>query len=779
MQIESIFYDNSVLVIPNNIKNKVLDILNKQDKLYNIKIISLDELKACFLYQYDNEAIYYLMEKYHFKYDVAITYLENIKYLENDSYNVKKINDLLSLKRELLENKKLFKDDFLRRIIKDRRVIIYGYDFLSSFDEKVLSNCNYEFFDKKIGSYKHTIYALDTIEDEIEFVASKIIDLINSGISIDKIKLANVNNEYLDIVRDVFKKFNLPINNLQCGSIYETNIIKYFLNNISSDTVLDDIINKYNMDNPNNNYVYFHLINILNKYTFIPSYTLVKEMLINDFKNTKNYNIQYDKAIEVINLKDNCIFDDEYVFFIGFNMEYIPEIFQDNDFIPDNIKNKFFLDDHYTKNEQERNRWINIFSSLKNVFITYKEKTSFRNYLPSSLNDLLNYDIEKIDSYVNKYSKKMNEIKLSYMLDDLVKYNKVNNNLPLYLNSYNHLPYLAYDNSFKGINKDDLYDYMNHNLLLSYSSVDNFMRCKFRYYINNILKLNPFEETFYTKIGNIFHEVLSKCFDDNFDFDKAYDEATSKIELDYKEKFFVRKLKDELKFVINTICEQNTYSSLKNNICENKFYVNKDKNIKVTFMGVVDKIITDDDNKYLVIVDYKTGIPHTNLYNTIYGIDMQLPIYLYLTKKSNKFNKAEVIGFYLQKIINKHKEEDKKNDLKLMGYSINDTDLLSKFDSSYQNSNVIKSMKISSTGFYSISKVISKNEIDKLIKLVDMKIDEAIADILSADFEINPKVIGDENLGCMNCKNKDICFMREHNLKYLDKYSDFSFLNEE
>ena len=779
MQIESIFYDNSVLVIPNNIKNKVLDILNKQDNLYDIKIISLDELEGCFLYQYDNEAIYYLMDKYHFKYDVAITYLDNIKYIDDTNYNIKKIDELLSLKKELLENKLLFKDDSLRRIIKNRKIKIFGYDFLSSFDKKVLSNCQYEFIEKKKETYNHKIYNLETIEDEIEFVASKIIDLINSGISIDKIKLANVNNDYVDIVRDIFKKFNLHINNLKCGSIYETNIIKYFLNNISSDNVLDDISNKYNMDDPSNIFVYSNLINILNKYTFISSYSLVKEMLINDFKNTNNCIIQYDKAIEVINLKDNYIYDDEYIFFIGFNMEYIPEVFLDTDFIPDNLKKMFFLDDHYTKNEQERNRWVNILSSIKNLFITYKDKTPFRNYLISSLNDLLNYDVLKIDSYVNKYSKKMNEIKLSYMLDDLIKYNKVNKNLSLYLNSYKYLPYLAYDNSFKGINKDDLYDYLNHNLLLSYSSVDNFMRCKFRYYINNILKLNPFEETFYTKIGNIFHEVLSKCFNSDFNFDLVYDDTISKIELSDKEKFFVQKLKGELKFVIDTIYEQNTYCSLKNNICENKFYVNKDRNIKVTFMGVVDKIITDDENKYLVIVDYKTGTPHTNLFNTIYGIDMQLPIYLYLTKKSNKFNKAEVIGFYLQKIINKNKEEDKKNDLKLMGYSINDTDLLGIFDSSYQNSNVIKSMKIGSNGFYSISKVISKGEIDKLINLVDKKIDEAVNDILNADFKINPKVIGDENFGCMNCKNKDICFMKDHNLKYLDKYSDFSFLNEE
>ena len=42
-----------------------------------------------------------------------------------------------------------------------------------------------------------------------------------------------------------------------------------------------------------------------------------------------------------------------------------------------------------------------------------------------------------------------------------------------------------------------------------------------------------------------------------------------------------------------------------------------------------------------------------NIKSTIeYGIGMQLPVYLYLAKNSNKLSNVKVAGFYLQKVLN-------------------------------------------------------------------------------------------------------------------------------
>ena len=53
--------NNSILLIPNNIRNKILDYINENNLLLNIKIITFDNLKKGLLYDYTNEAIFFIM----------------------------------------------------------------------------------------------------------------------------------------------------------------------------------------------------------------------------------------------------------------------------------------------------------------------------------------------------------------------------------------------------------------------------------------------------------------------------------------------------------------------------------------------------------------------------------------------------------------------------------------------------------------------------------------------------------------------------------------------
>ena len=206
-------------------------------------------------------------------------------------------------------------------------------------------------------------------------------------------------------------------------------------------------------------------------------------------------------------------------------------------------------------------------------------------------------------------------------------------------------------------------------------------------------------------------------------------------------------------------------------------------------MGIIDKIMYLEKNQktYMSIIDYKTGTLPDNLNHTIYGIGMQLPVYLYLIEKSKKYPDAEVIGIYLQKIINKELKRElgkeylknKENNLKLVGYSIEDEDLLEMFDYTYRDSNLIKGMKVGNNGFYKYSKVLSKEKFQKLSNLVENKVKEATTTILDANFQINPKQIGKELVGCKYCKYKDICFYQEKDIVRLKEYKNLDFLGDE
>ena len=181
----------------------------------------------------------------------------------------------------------------------------------------------------------------------------------------------------------------------------------------------------------------------------------------------------------------------------------------------------------------------------------------------------------------------------------------------------------------------------------------------------------------------------------------------------------------------------------------------------------------NDNNTYISIIDYKTGYLNINMSNLIHGIDMQLPIYVYLTIKSNLFKNPKIIGFYLEKILH---DDINIDNLKLYGYTINDPYLVSMFDESFQNSDMIKGMKITSKGFGYYSKVLSDYAINKMIKIVEIKINEAFNLIKNGNFDINPKVINGDNLGCKYCKYNDLCFKTGKDYIYLKSEDNLTFL---
>ena len=190
-------------------------------------------------------------------------------------------------------------------------------------------------------------------------------------------------------------------------------------------------------------------------------------------------------------------------------------------------------------------------------------------------------------------------------------------------------------------------------------------------------------------------------------------------------------------------------------------------------------------NNLVSIIDYKTGSITTNINDLKYGLSMQLPIYLYLAKNS-KLKNVQIAGFYLQKILNNEISRDNQNsylelkeeNLKLQGYSNSDIAVLSKFDSTYDASKVIKGMRTTSKGF-GTKKILNDLQMEALSNLAEKKIEEAISGIITADFSIHPKRIGKDNLGCKYCCYQDICFMSEKDIVDLEEYKNLEFLEEE
>lgn len=750
--------NNNDLIICNDFyKKTILRNLSSEKKLINLKFMTKRELINTLFGTYDEKAIYYLINKYNYKYEIAKMYLDNFNFID-------------SLKEELEQNNLVIKEE-LHNISR-----IISYEELDPFIINKLNDYQIINVTEVKNNYKHDVYEFNDIEDEVNYVCIKILELLKNS-DMNKIKLVNVGSEYEFVIKKLFKFYNIPINLNEKKYINGTKEVKEFLNNLKVSKNISEAL-----ENIEHNDIYNCIIDVVNKYLFKNIDDVIIYCIEQELKNKK---ISKDKIKFAINVVDiTSINNDDYYFILGFNQGSLPFIYKDEEFLSDLNRKKVGIFTSFEKNLKEKNLIKSKLSNYKNIYLSYKLKTHYDTYYRSSLIDELNLNIVKSNNENYSNSNIYNKIILSKKLDKLIKYNEKDKDLDLLYSNYKNIAYLTYDNKYTYINKNLFLKYIGNKLLLSYSSIDNYYRCGFKYYIKNILKLDKYEETFMTYIGNLFHYILSVAFIPNFNFETAFNDYIKDKEFNNKEKFFIDKLKDDLVFTIETIKKQDEDTLLNKALYEQKIYVNKDKSIKISFMGIIDKLKYNefDGQNIVAIIDYKTGNPSINLNNTIYGIEMQLPIYLYLASNS-KLKNVKVAGFYLQKIIhnninyqeNKNYLEEKSKLYKLEGFSNSDEEILSKLDKNYIDSNVIKGMKVSSKGFYQYTKVIDEKCIDKLINIVDEKIDRATKDILDAEFSINPKKIGQKLLGCEFCGFNDICYKKEEDVVNLkeQKYEDF------
>lgn len=782
--------DNTIIICENSYKKAILKDLTNQNTFCNVKFYTKKEFIQEYLFSFDERAVYYLVSKYNLKISIAKMYLNNLYFLSSIKPDNPKIQFLSDLRKDLDDQGLLVYNPLFKKYISNFKIVVIGYSNLEKYEEDIFDKLNAKIIKKDKINKEFTILEAQNIEEEVSFVAKSIAELLDKGIDINHIKLANVSDNYYNTIKRIFNFYHIPIKIPSQNTLYNNEIGQKFLNNLTNN--LNETLDLIKEDNQN---IYNKIINICNKYVFINDIFILKKFLTYVFKNTIINDFNLNNYVDIINI-DDYIDDNDYIFLMNFNSDSVPKTYQDEDYLTDNIKviTKY---DTIIKNKIIKENTLSIIENINNLVITYKKSDGHKECYISALSNELNCNIEKIDIKLDiSYSITLSKLEYAKCLYNFNTYGTTSDALSIYGNSIplDEENYNKFDNTFKGIDNANYLKYLNHKLTISYSSLNNYNKCAFRYYLANILQIDPFTDTFDTFIGSLFHDVLEKCLNNNLDIDTEIRSylASHEREFTFKERFYLNKVIDEIKFAFNVIRSQNEYIGLDKHLYEKRIVIDKSKNINIFFKGIIDKILyKEEENKtYIAIIDYKTGIINTDLKYLPYGLSLQLPIYLYLVKKSNLFKNPQFAGFYLQHVINTSSInkninhtylEQKEASLKLEGYSNSNMNTLSKFDNSFAESNLIKSMKLKKDGnFNANAKVLSDEKINKVIELTEENIDKAIVNITSGEFPINPKRIGlDKNIGCEYCKFKDICFKKEDDFVKLKEIPNLDFLGGE
>lgn len=728
---------NNSLIISNN-KKELLEI-KKSNPFLNFKIINKKELFSNLFFHYDSKANLYLYRK-------GIL-LDNTDEILNNLYFLKpninsKIDNLISLKNELEQNKLLLKEDFYQDYLKNKKIILYDLDLdieLKSIFEQLNIQpiiINNEFkLDK-------CIYEFNNFDEEIRFIFEQIALLIEKGIPLNKIKILTNNELYISSLKKYENYFSFKFNFSNEEKIIHSNDIKLF-KSIFSSTNLDETLTQIE-----NRIIDVDAFNkLLRKILEVKSY--IQENEIENYidyitKKIKISSIKYENGIDVVFSLDNLNKED-YLLIPGFILNQYPKIIKDEDYLSD--KEKIILN-MVTSNQKQlfqENNFIRSLSKFNNVIISYCLKNDKEEYYPSLLIEKYNLPIIKNYEFTNYvYSKDYYNYFNSNVLDE---YNNFSFISPYLKNiDAKEIEYKTYTNQFTNIN-----NFILPNMKLSYTSLKTYFECGFKFYLSRILKIDEFEDTLSTKLGTIMHKYL-ELVAKNKKID--FDELLSLYSLTNKERIIISALKNQI------ILEEENINNLFNSTClktvnaeDTSFSYALNNNFILE--GKIDLILSNQN--HYVIIDYKTNDSENFSPDLIkHGFSLQLPIYYLLTKNSSSnFINKDISGLYINTILSKNYFKNDFKYLLLNGLTFND------------NFNLIQGeqelIKKQNRNYISYDNEEFKNNIETTSKIIN----EACNQIQDGNFKINPKVIQNKVDSCKYCKYKDICYMTYKDIVYL------------
>ena len=204
-------------------------------------------------------------------------------------------------------------------------------------------------------------------------------------------------------------------------------------------------------------------------------------------------------------------------------------------------------------------------------------------------------------------------------------------------------------------------------------------------------------------------------------------------------------------------------------IFKTEFRIGRDIPLKITLdsgktvniIGVVDRIDKADINsdKYVRVIDYKSGLTAFSTEKINLGLQLQLPLYM----------KAIIgdylpAGIYYSRIVDPIKDVDTDKDniskkFQLNGITLADMSVLSASDRMLDgpsSSDIIQADITTKGEISKKSKVLDKKEFDELLEKAVLVASETISKVLSGETKINPKKLSDYN-ACEYCEYKSIC----------------------
>lgn len=756
------------IVAPKNIHLSLLNSLRKDDPFLDIKIYSKEELSRFVYPLAREEAVVYLMKKYHYSYEVSRAYLRELPYIENDSNNPK-FHFLFALKKELEDNELLYSPN--ESTLANKEVTVIGYqkeDFeLSYLLNRLAVTPHYVTNEKKDRAL--TVNIFEKIEEETYYVLNEIASLIDKGESINNIFIIRRNGEYDYYLKKFAPLFGYQINLTSGNNLFSTGGAKEFFKLYESNkdieaslTLLKEMMKEDEL--------YLEIEDVVNNNLIEADYDIQKDYLLNKFKEVTIKEEKFTKAVNVFNYPINKT--NSYIFVLGFAQGQFPQSFKDDKYLNNDELTSINRLNSKDRTKLDELSLIDFFNSNNHFSFCFSEKSSSGGKYLSPLEKIMGFSKIRPELSDTFYSEKV--LKLIYSnLKDLDYFYREKKENYYKVRDVISLDYNSYDNKYNY--KAKAFD-ESTQIKLSTTALELFSYCPFHYYLERVLCVDEFETTYSMALGNLTHYLIEHCRDKNFDFDKEFDAQLEGLDLKYSERYLLNhNLKEKIRIAVEAIKTREKYYTNPKIYNERKFNYSISSNTILT--GKIDNLVILND-QYFICIDYKTGSTKFDSTKLEYGIHTQLPTYSLLVSNTPEFAKYTVAGLYINNLIpTKIKNVSKEDELipsylKLNGKTLGDIKVVELIDSTIANkkSSFINSVSLKSdcSGLKDSKSVITPFEFDEYIEIVKNKYKEMDEKLRSNSFDIYPYFAGSREFACSYCPYKDICYVREvqyHSIK--------------
>lgn len=352
---------------------------------------------------------------------------------------------------------------------------------------------------------------------------------------------------------------------------------------------------------------------------------------------------------------------------------------------------------------------------------------------------------------------------------------------------------------FKIENPENANNLFGENLRISASQIEKFNLCRFSYFCNYGLnirerrkaEINPME------YGTLVHYILEKFF---VKYDKtAYSQMTdeeiksfvdeslqSYIEeylggSDTKTRSFLYKLNilsENVFILLKHIIKELTQSDFSVSDCELKigndipsYTVKLPTGQNIAVSGSVDRvdIMEKDGTKYLRVIDYKTGSKQFKLSDILYGLNLQMLLYLHSIKQTGtqKYGEITPAGIlYMpstvpvisaETTITEEKiETELDKSLKMNGLLLDDVKIIKGMDKTESGKYIPVKIKLDTA--VSERSIASLEEFGKIFKKLDMTVAQMGKDLYSGKIQASPAKGAHD--ACEYCPYDSVCAYR-------------------